>query len=173
MASAVQIPVSEYLQTTFRPDREYVDGEVLERNVGKWEHARLQWLLAGWFLQHEQQWDVMGSTEQRLHVSTTRVRVPDLVVLRPGPQPDVLTDPPLLIIEILSPDDTYSALEERCQDYLSMGVATVWIIDPSTRSGRVCLATGWIASQRLEVAGTPIYVDLPALFARLETPSGS
>ena len=46
MASAIQIPVSEYLDTTYRPDREYVDGELRERNVGKWEHARMQWLLA-------------------------------------------------------------------------------------------------------------------------------
>ena len=53
MASAAQIPVSEYLDTTYHPDREYIDGEVRERNVGKWEHARIQWLLVGWFLNHE------------------------------------------------------------------------------------------------------------------------
>ncbi|MES2392686.1 MAG: Uma2 family endonuclease [Acidobacteriota bacterium] len=171
MASATQIPVSEYLQTTFRPDREYVDGEVLERNVGKWEHSRTQWLLAGWFLQHEPMWNVIGSTEQRVQVSSTRVRVPDLVVLRPGPQPDVLTDPPLLIIEILSPDDNYSGLQQRCQDFLDMGVQTVWIIDPKTRSGRMCLNSGWIPAERLAVAGTPIHVELNDLFARLDASS--
>jgi hypothetical protein len=35
MANATQISVTEYLQTSYRPDREYVDGEVRERNVGK------------------------------------------------------------------------------------------------------------------------------------------
>jgi Uma2 family endonuclease len=167
MASATQIPVSKYLQTTFRPDRESVDGAVLERNVGKWEHSRIQWLLAAWFGQHEQKWNVIGSTEQRLQVSGTRVRVQNLVVLRPGPQPDVLTDPPLLVIEVLSPDDNYSGLQERCQDYLDMGVQTVWIIDPKTRSGRMCLNTGWLPAERLEVALTPIHVDLNTLFAQL------
>lgn len=49
MASATTIPIAEYLQTNYRPDREYVDGELRERNVGKWEHARVQWLLANWF----------------------------------------------------------------------------------------------------------------------------
>jgi hypothetical protein len=34
MASATQIPVSEYLDTIYHPDREYVDGELRERNVG-------------------------------------------------------------------------------------------------------------------------------------------
>jgi len=173
MASVTQIPVSEYLETAYQPDCEYIDGEVLERNVGKWLHARVQWLLAAWFGRHESAWNVIGSTEQRVQVSSTRIRVPDLVVLRPGAQPDVLTEPPMLIIEILSPDDTYSELQQRCQDYLAMGVETVWIIDPKTRSGRMCVAQGWVAAERLEVAGTPIYVDLPQIFTQIGTPSSS
>jgi Uma2 family endonuclease len=173
MSSATQIPVSEYLETAYRPDREYIDGEVLERNVGKWEHSRIQWLLALWFGRHESVWNVIGSTEQRVQVAPTRIRVPDLVVLRPGPQPDVLIEPPLLVIEILSPDDIYSGLQQRCQDYLAMGVQTVWIIDPKTRSGRMCLDTRWIAAERLELPGTPIHVHLNVLFAQIDTPSGS
>jgi Uma2 family endonuclease len=169
MASAIQIPVSEYLESSFRPDREYVDGEVRERNVGKWEHARIQWLLAHWFGNNELTWNVIGSTEQRVQVSPTRVRVPDLVVLRPGPQPEILTQPPLLVIEILSPDDSYSDLQERCQDYRQMGVETVWIVDPKTRSGRMCCGAEWVAAERLEVPGTPIHVHLDELFRQIES----
>jgi Uma2 family endonuclease len=171
MATATQISISEYLDTTYRPDCEYIDGEVRERNVGKWSHARVQWLLAHWFGKHESVWNVIGSTEQRMRVSSTRIRVPDLVVVRPGPQPDVLTAPPLLIIEVLSPDDSYSSIQKRCQDYLALGVETIWIIDPETRSGRMCFDSGWVPAERLEVAGTPIYVSLNALFAQIETPS--
>ncbi len=46
MASAVQISIDEFNRTSYRPDREYIDGELRERNVGKWEHARIQALLA-------------------------------------------------------------------------------------------------------------------------------
>jgi Uma2 family endonuclease len=173
MATSTQIPVSEYLETTYRPDCEYVDGEVRERNVGKWEHARIQWLLAGWFLNHELAWNVIGSTEQRVRISPTRVRVPDLVVVRPAPQPDILVDPPLLVIEILSPDDTYSDLQERCQDYRNMGVETVWIIDPKTRSGRMCSGPEWIGADKLEIAGTPIHVHLDRLFSQIEGQSAT
>jgi Uma2 family endonuclease len=168
MASVTQIPVAEYLKTNYRPDREYIDGEVRERNVGKWEHARVQALLAGWFINHESVWNVLSSTEQRVQVSATRVRVPDLVVVRPGQQPDVLTAPPLLVVEILSPDDTYSDTEERARDYRAMGVETVWIIDPKTRSGRMCVGTDWVGARRLEVAGTAMFVDLDELFGQLE-----
>ena len=167
MASATQIPVAEYLDTTYHPDREYIDGELRERNVGKWQHARVQWLLAAWFAGHELAWDVIGSTEQRMRVSPARIRIADLVVLRPGTQRDVLTAPPLLVIEILSPDDTYSDTQERAQDYRKMGVETIWIIDPKTRSARMCSGAEWLEAQRLEVKGTPLYVNLTELFSQL------
>jgi Uma2 family endonuclease len=167
MATALHTSLTEYLAAGYRPDREYVDGEIRERNVGKWEHARMQWLLAHWFGAHEKEWGIVGSTEQRVRVSGNRVRIPDLVVLTAGPQPDVLTDPPLLVIEILSPDDTYSDTQERASDYSRMGVETVWIIDPKTRSGRVCSGADWVEASRLEVKGTPLYVDLPDIFSQL------
>lgn len=168
MASATLIPMVEYLNTSYRPDREYIDGELRERNVGKWDHARVQYLLAFWFGKHETLWDVVGSTEQRMQVSPTRIRIPDVVVLRSQEPPDVLIDPPLLVIEILSPDDSYSDTEERAADYWAMGVETVWIIDPKTRSGRMCSGDEWVRAQRLEVAGTPIYVELDELFGQLQ-----
>ncbi len=168
MASATQISLGEYLNTNYRPDCEYVDGEVRERNVGKWEHARIQILLGAWFVAHETLWNVIGSTEQRMQVSPIRVRVPDLVVLRPGPQPEILVEPPLLVIEILSPGDSYSDFQERSRDYRAMGVETVWIIDPATRSGRVSRGDAWVEAARLTVPGTPLFVELAALFARLD-----
>jgi len=173
MATLAQISLAEYLDTIYHPDCEYIDGEIRERNVGKWEHSRLQWLLGGWFLNHEQAWNVIGATEQRIRVSASRVRIPDLVVLRPGRQPEILSEPPLLVIEILSPDDTYSDLQERCEDYRNLGVENIWIIDPKTRTGRMCLGPDWIAAERLEVAGTPIHVQLKALFDQLDQSSPS
>lgn len=167
MATVLRIPLNNYLDTVYRPDREYVDGEIRERNVGKWEHARVQWLLAAWFFNHEKEWGIAGSAEQRVRVSENRVRVPDLVVLAPGAQQDVLTSPPLLVIEILSPEDSYSDTQERASDYRNMGVETVWIVDPKTRSGRMCSGAEWIESSRLEVKGMPLFVDLPEIFSQL------
>ncbi len=168
MATATAVSIAEYLQTSYRPDREYIDGEVRERNVGKWEHARLQWLIANWFGRYEDEWNIIGSTEQRTRVSGSRVRIPDLVLLHAQAQPDVLIAPPLLIIEILSPDDSYSDLEERVADYLHMGVQSIWVIDPKTRTGRMCSAAGWMTATRLGIVGTPIYMELATLFASLD-----
>jgi Uma2 family endonuclease len=163
------VTVEDYLQTSYRPDCEYVDGEIRERNVGKYEHARVQALLARWFGNHEQEWGAQVVTEQRVRVSPGRVRIPDVALLTPGAQPDVITAAPLLVIEILSPDDTYSDTQDRTQDYRQMGVETVWIVDPKTRSGRMCSGTEWVEASRLEVKGRPWYVDLPELFSQLTT----
>jgi Uma2 family endonuclease len=167
MATISHISLQEYLGTSYRPDCEFVDGEIRERNVGKYEHARVQALLARWFGNHEQEWGIQVVTEQRIQVSPTRIRIPDVTLLSLGAQPEVITDPPLLVIEILSPDDTYSNTQERAQDYRSMGVETVWIIDPTTRTGRMCSGTDWIESVRLEVKGTPLFVSLAEIFSQV------
>lgn len=104
-----------------------------------------------------------------MRISESRIRVPDLVVLKAAPKPDVLTDPPLLVIQILSPDDSYSDIQERAQDYRKMGVETVWIVDPKTRTGQMCRGAQWVEASRLEVSGTSLYVNLPDIFSRLMT----
>jgi Uma2 family endonuclease len=167
MATILQIPLEQYLGKSYRPDREYVDGEIRERNVGKYEHARVQALLARWFGNHEQEWGAQVVTEQRVQVSATRIRIPDVALLPLGAQPDVIVAPPLLIVEILSPDDSYSDTQDRARDYREMGVETVWIVDPKTRTGRMCSGADWIEASRLEVKGAAFYLNLLDIFSQL------
>jgi Uma2 family endonuclease len=168
MATSTHLSLLEYLKTSYRPDREYVDGELLERNVGKWEHARLQALLAIWFGSQEKAWSVKVATEQRLQVSPTHVRIPDVMLVSRGPQPEVIVKPPVLVVEILSPEDTYTGTQSRAADYLRMGIPCVWIIDPASRTGRQCIGDAWTATDTLEVPGTEIRVSLLRLFADLD-----
>lgn len=169
MAATTQIALSEYLQTTYHPDCEYVDGELQERNVGKTDHARVQALLAAWFVAHEADWDALVTTEQRVRVSAGRVRIPDVTLVRPGAlNEDVLTAPPLCVIEILSPDDTYSRTCERAQDFRNMGIENIWLIDPRTRSGQASTANGWRDTLEFSIAGSPIWLSLVDIFGRLD-----
>src|SRR5271154_6162029 len=168
MATSTRLSLLEYLKTSYRPDREYVDGELLERNVGKWERARPQALLAAWFQSQEKNWAVKVATEQRVQVSPTRVRIPDVMLVPRGPQPEVAIDAPVFIVEILSPDDSYTETQSRSADYLHMGVPCVWIIDPTSRTGRQCIGDAWTAGDTLEVPGTKIRVNLLQLFADLD-----
>jgi Uma2 family endonuclease len=72
---------SEYLATSYRPDCEYLDGELLERNVGEWDHSRLQALVSRYLCNREKQWGILGVLAQRVQVKATRFRVPDISVL--------------------------------------------------------------------------------------------
>jgi Uma2 family endonuclease len=137
--------VSEYLNTSYRPDCEYLDGELLERNVGEWDHSRLQMLLSGYLLNREKKWGILVVTEQRVQVKRTCFRVPDIAVLTGGaPSGPIIEEPPLLCIEILSRRDRMAEMQERIDDYLDFGVRFVWLIHPRTRRAFVYTKEGVI-----------------------------
>jgi len=137
------VSVEEYLTTTYRPDCDYVEGVILERNVGEYEHSRLQTLLTGHFLNREEQWGIRVVTEQRVQVKPDRFRVPDVCVVRSdAPVEPIFTRPPFLCVEILSKDDRMSEMQERIQDYLAFGVPSVWLLDPRPRRAFIYTAAG-------------------------------
>jgi Uma2 family endonuclease len=143
MATGTLVSVEEYLNTSYSPDCDYVDGQIVERNVGEKEHSRLQFLLSLYLGAREKQWGVVGFTEQRVQVTPSRFRVPDIcVVLAPEPDEPIFHSPPFLCIEILSREDRFTVMQEKIDDYLNFGVKYVWVIDPTTRKAHVYSATG-------------------------------
>src|SRR5262249_1960099 len=79
-----------------------------------------------------------GRPELRSRVASTRVRIPE-VSIYPGQKPTerVPTKPPLVAIEILSPDDRYSKLMQKFEEYNAWGVRRIWLVDPETRKLKV------------------------------------
>lgn len=140
--SSTAVSVFEYLHTDYRPDVDYIDGEIEERNVGEWDHARLQALIERYPGSRESDWRILVVPEQRVQISPTRFRVPDVTVVQSRPKAGVVTEPPLLCIEILSPEDTHKRLQSRIDDYLSFGVPCVWVIDPEDRRGWIYTREG-------------------------------
>jgi Uma2 family endonuclease len=168
------ISVEEYLNTSYRPDVEYVDGEIQERNLGEFDHADLQAALSTLLRVRQQDWSIRVVVEARVQVKPTRFRVPDVCVLAAGfAREQIIRRAPLLCLEILSPEDRLNAMRKRVQDFLDMGVAEVWIFDPKTRMAYVCsgdLATPMTEhpSGTLRLAGTPIEIAVEAVFATLD-----
>jgi Uma2 family endonuclease len=137
MGTAALVSVEEYLNTSYQDgDREYVDGLIVERNVGELEHADIQGLL---ILQLSKRYPSLWvRPEVRVQVSALRFRVPDVVIVN-GPRPEgrIITAPPLAVAEVLSPDDRAVDLEEKIADYLSFGIRHVWVINPHTRRAHI------------------------------------
>ena len=143
MGATAFVSVEEYLTTSYRPDCDYVNGEVLERNFGRKDHSRLQGQALFWFMMREQSLGLAAFPEQRLRVGPRRFRVPDICVYqRPEPDEQIFTRPPYICIEILSPEDRLARVQERLDDYLAMGVVNVWLLDPETKGGWWITAEG-------------------------------
>jgi Uma2 family endonuclease len=165
------VSVREYLTTSYRPDCEYVDGRIEERNLGEYDHGLLQTILGYLFMIHRGDWGVQAVTDVRTQVRSRRFRVPDLTVLRAGaPKEQIITHPPLIVIEILSPEDRLSRFQSRIEDYLVFGVEHIWIIDPESRTAYTATASGLhpVRTNELTVPETPIRVVLSDLFAELD-----
>ena len=117
MSTAALVSLQEYLTTTYRPDCDYVDGVLFERNVGQKDHSKLQGAALLWFYARRQELRLTAFIEQRIQVSTRRFRIPDVCVLNlPEPDEQIFTQPPYICIEVLSPEDTFPRMQERFDD---------------------------------------------------------
>ncbi|MBV9081036.1 MAG: Uma2 family endonuclease [Acidobacteriaceae bacterium] len=122
------VSFDEYLNTSYSPDCEYIDGAILERNVGKGRHAFTQLSLGAELRQQARSKGLVATSDHRVRVSAMRIRIPDLCVLEQ--LEEVVTKPPRLCVEILSPEDRWTRVNAAVADYQEMGVPYVWVIDP-------------------------------------------
>ena len=166
MATSSLVSVREYLSTSYRPDCDYVDGVVLERNLGEYDHARLQSELLVYFHARRKEWGLRVVPDQRVQVSPTRFRVPDICAVLGEPAEQIFRTPPFICIEILSKDDRLSDMQDRVTDYLNFGVRYVWVIDPRTRKAWRCTISGISEVSELRTEDPEIVVPLDALFDR-------
>jgi Uma2 family endonuclease len=163
------VPVSEYLHSSYRPDCDYVDGELQERNLGELDHAEVQGALVQWFRNHGKEWNIRTIPEIRIQISPTRFRIADVCLIsRSEPADQVLQRPPIAVIEVLSPEDRITRYQERFSDYRQMGILHIWVVDPQTRHGYDCSTGSWIETASFEIENSPVAVDLSVIFAELD-----
>jgi Uma2 family endonuclease len=131
MATTTHVPVEVYLRSSYEPDAEYVDGKIEERPMGEFDHASWQLAILKWFWQHEKEWNIRALPELRVQAAATRYRVPDVTVLDRGrPIEQIITHAPLAVFEVLSPEDSLQRLKRKLEDYRTMGIPEIWVIDP-------------------------------------------
>lgn len=170
MVTTALVSVSEYLSSSYEVDCDYVDGELQERNVGERPHSAVQYILSEIFNRNGREWKVVAFAEQRVQVSPTRYRIPDVCVLRRSdPVENIVRTSPLVCIEVLSPEDRMHRTMDRVEDYRAMGVRNIWIIDPFKRRVWNVLEDGTQqpVSEALCVSDSPIRIDLGEVWSRL------
>ena len=95
-----------------------------ETSGREFDHSRMLGQLSSCLCSGEKTSGIFVLLATRVQVQARRIRVPDITViagsLPPGP---IVTEPPFLCVEILSPSDRTMAMQDRIDDYLSFGVS--------------------------------------------------
>jgi Uma2 family endonuclease len=129
MSSLALVPLSDYLGRTTDPDCEYLEGRLVERNAGEISHGDAQVRTYAYILFNAR--GFWAGVEIRVQIRADRYRVPDVVVVRGGrPSGRIITSPPEVVVEVLSPEDRAADVQDKIDEYLQLGIPTVWLIDP-------------------------------------------
>lgn len=126
----------EYLHMVFDgPDCEFVDGEVVERAMPDLSHSGCQSRLIEICYELRKIHPLYAFAELRHRLSSQMYRIPD-VAIHYGARPtqSVPSTPPLVAIEIISPDDRYTNIVRKLREYAEWGVPHIWVIDPEERT---------------------------------------
>jgi Uma2 family endonuclease len=174
MAVAATIPLisaDEYLTSGYHPDREYVEGVLVERDVPTIAHSLLQVLLAVYLDAFRKQFRYAALSEARTQiVEGARYRIPDLMLCPvPLPPGKIVDSIPWVVIEILSPNDRFSAQLARFRDYKQIGVLHLVLLDPEELiayrfENRALIETHFTS---LELPTGDLPFDTEALFRQL------
>jgi Uma2 family endonuclease len=136
MSAGALVSLEEYLNTSYSPDREYVDAVAVERNVGERPHSLVLGNIVFALQAHNP--EIFVWPAQRVRTIANRTRIPDVCVTLEVPIPDVFDTPPFICIEILSRRDEMSRILEKLEEYQTFGVPHIWVFDPRRRKAYVC-----------------------------------
>jgi Uma2 family endonuclease len=123
----------------------------------------------GWAVREQKELKLRAYPEIRIQVSPGRVRVADLAIVPLSePYEDILTRPPLAVIEVLSPEDRINRYPARLNDYRAMGIPAIWVIDPEHRGAFDCTNGDWKPTEEFLIPGTGARIRISELWAELD-----
>ncbi len=123
---------------------ELVDGEVRTMSPAGFEHGRIAMLIGSSLSNFVRERDLgqvaAAETGFLLRRNPDTVRAPDVAFVRKArlvQTSGYFPGAPDLAIEVISPSDTYSEVDEKVIDWLRSGVQLVIVIDPKSRTAAV------------------------------------
>src|SRR5712692_3359287 len=173
MPASALVSVEEYLNTIYHPDCDYVDGRVVERNLGELDHSDLQGEVVVYFRLRRKQWGVHAFLELRVQVSPTRFRIPDVcVTVGAKPTEQILRTPPFRFWQSRSCQRKIEngTFWRELPTTWHFGVRYVWVIDPRSKEGWVHTTAGveQVKDGILRTQDPALEMSLPEIFASIE-----
>ncbi len=122
----------EYLELPEKPKAEWVDGEVVVTPPVSQDHGIAVLVLAGVLRQALP--DLVFMTEVGVELPRNRLRAPDLMVVERRPDDTWVTEPPVLVVEVLSRATRAEDTIRKSEEYLEGGAGQYWMLDPERRT---------------------------------------
>ncbi len=165
-ANPTVVSLEEYFNTSYEPECEYIDGELIPKAIGTKDHSFLQVRITRLLYRFEEAGLCRIGTELSVRIRDQEILIPDVcAVAIDDPGPTVVSTPALLCVEVLSPSDRFNYTLRKCEDYVRWGVPACWILDPVAKRAWVFNATGL---QAIPADGTltagPIELALPEIW---------
>jgi len=152
MSAKALMPVEEYLRMSFEgPDPEYLDGELVKRNLGGNSHSSTQANLIGILQSLRKRHRIHVRPEIHMRLEPMRIRVADLAVFQENPAEDIPSSPPHVVAEIVSPGDRYQEILEKLKEYRAWGIRNIWPLDPASEGFSVYDDAGLREAPALEL----------------------
>ncbi|HAN76004.1 MAG TPA: Uma2 family endonuclease [Planktothrix sp. UBA8402] len=138
-----QLTLDEFLTLTETDlNYELINGEAISKMAPKRFHSRLTGTLYTLLTQWCQNRGEIGIEWAVILKKNNRdwVPIPDLLYISYSRLPlerfidEACPIPPELVIEIISPDQTFGQMSEKAIDYLNAGVLRVWVVDPKAKT---------------------------------------
>jgi Uma2 family endonuclease len=120
---------------------ELVKGELRKMSPAGGEHGAVVWNLSGLLVPHVKDIGQGFGAETGFKIASDpdTVRAADIAIVQRERIPEAGIPKnfwelaPDLVVEVISPGDTYSEVEEKVEDWLKAGVRAVWLVDSKRR----------------------------------------
>lgn len=138
--------------------QELVQGQVIAMAPANWRHSRLARVIStrlGLYVHQRALGEVLVEHGFLLARQPDTVRAPDVAFvqsLRLPVDESVIVwfeGPPDLAIEVVSPNDTLTEVQQKVSQYLTAGCRLVWVVEPGSRTVTVYRPDGTARLLRL------------------------
>jgi Uma2 family endonuclease len=167
MATTTQLTADKYLKMHFEDlEPEFVHGDLIERSMPTLIHGWLQVLLA--IRLRAAGFPVVAV---RMRLAADVIRIPDVALFTGSlPSEQVPTQPPLVVIEIASPDDRHIEVLRKLEEYRVWGVKHIWTIQPELKRFHAYESGSLREVDQFELPELNIRIDADELFAEATAP---
>ena len=128
----VLVTPEQYLAMHFEREPELVHGELVERSLPTFPHGNLQLEMGSRLRALQSSHQVFTGVEVRVRLAADLIRIPDIALWTELPE-KMPTVPPLLVVEVSSPDDRLHDLLQRFEDFRAWGVQHMWLVEPELK----------------------------------------